>query len=325
MSAATWRRLRVLGGVLILAVIVWRVGTAPVLDGLRDLDARSVLIAIAIEVPATVCAAWRWRLVSRGLGTELALGPAVARYYRSQFINSVLPGGVLGDVHRGLDAGRDAGDPVLGLRAVFWERTAGQVVQLTIAIVVLVAFPSPVRSSLPALAVAAFGVVGALALLDRFAPRLHTAWWARGLRAGRSDLRHGLLAAGVWPGVLLNSTVAVAGYVALFLLAARTAGVDASTTLLLPLGMLAVLAMGIPANIAGWGPREGVTVWAFAAAGLGAGAGLTTAVVYGLLTFAACLPGAVVLLVLWRRANRREAAAETDGRRPEQAGVGRRE
>ena len=137
------------------------------------------------------------------MGAEQALGPGVARYYRSQFLNSVLPGGVLGDVHRGVQAGRDAGDVARGLRAVFWERAAGQVVQLAITILVLVALPSPVRSSL-ALTAVAVGVV--LVLLDRFTPRGRTSWWARVLRAGRSDLRHGVLARGVWPGVLLTST-----------------------------------------------------------------------------------------------------------------------
>ena len=325
MSAASWRRLRVVGGVLILALLVWRVGTAPVLDGLRAVDARSLLLATAIVVVTTVCAAWRWRLVTRGLGADLALGPAVARCYRAQFLNTVLPGGVLGDVHRGLQAGRDAGNAARGLRAVFWERAAGQVVQLALVIVVLVALPSPVRSSLPVVALAVVVVVVGLALLDRFAPRGRTSWWARVLRAGRSDLRHGVLARGVWPGLLLASTVAVAGYVALFLLAARTAGVDASTAHLLPLGMLALVAMSIPANVAGWGPREGMVVWALAAAGLRAAAGLTTAVVLGELTLVACLPGAVVLLVLWARGSRRNVAPDTHGRLPEQAGATHRD
>ena len=40
-----------------------------------------------------------------------------------------------------------------------------------------------------------------------------------------------------------------------------------------------------------------MAAWAFGAAGLGADAGLSTAVVYGVLVFVASLPGAVVLLV----------------------------
>ena len=100
--------------------------------------------------------------------------------------------------------------------------------------------------------------------------------------------------------------------------------------------MLALLAMGLPLNIGGWGPREGVTAWAFGAAGLGAGTGLSVAVVYGVLSFVAALPGAVVLVARWwgglreRRAggsdhpvwnapSPRSPPAPGEGRRPGQA------
>ncbi|CCH78457.1 hypothetical protein BN12_2910004 [Nostocoides japonicum T1-X7] len=63
--------------------------------------------------------------------------------------------------------------------------------------------------------------------------------------------------------------------------------------------------MAVPTNLAGWGPREGVAAWAFAAAGLGAAQGLATAVAYGLLVFVSCLPGALV--VLWSGLRRRPA------------------
>jgi hypothetical protein len=89
--------------------------------------------------------------------------------------------------------------------------------------------------------------------------------------------------------------------------AARAAGSDASLLRLAPLMLLALLAMTLPVNIGGWGPREGVTAWAFGAAGLSATQGLTIAVVYGLFAFVAALPGAVVLIV--RLVSRLRAAA----------------
>ena len=52
----------------------------------------------------------------------------------------------------------------------------------------------------------------------------------------------------------------------------------------------------MPVNIAGWGPREGLTAWAFGLAGLGSAAGLTVSVVYGVLAAVATLPGALVLV-----------------------------
>jgi hypothetical protein len=67
---------------------------------------------------------------------------------------------------------------------------------------------------------------------------------------------------------------------------------------MLPLALLVLQAAALP-NVGGWGPREGVTAWAFAAAGLGASLGVATAVAYGVMVFVASLPGAVVLVAAW--------------------------
>lgn len=97
----------------------------------------------------------------------------------------------------------------------------------------------------------------------------------------------------------------VAGHAATFLIAARSAGASASTVRMLPLALLVLLAMGVPTNVAGWGPREGVAAWAFAAAGLGAAQGVATAVVYGATVLVASLPGAGVLVAEWLKAGTR--------------------
>jgi hypothetical protein len=102
---------------------------------------------------------------------------------------------------------------------------------------------------------------------------------------------------------VLASAVVVAGHTATFLIAARTAGSTESPARLLPLSMLVLLAMVLP-SVGGWGPREGASAWVFGAAGLGVAQGVATAVVYGVLVFVACLPGAVVLVVAWFRRTR---------------------
>jgi hypothetical protein len=72
---------------------------------------------------------------------------------------------------------------------------------------------------------------------------------------------------------------------------------------MVPLALLVLLVAALP-NVGGWGPREGVTAWAFAAAGLGASHGVATAVAYGVMVFVASLPGAVVLVAAWVRRTR---------------------
>jgi glycosyltransferase 2 family protein len=140
---------KVLGGVGILAILLWRVGTGPFLDGLRLINLWALVAALAIGALTTVCCAWRWSIVSEGLGVRLPLGAAVAHCYRSVFLNSTLPGGVIGDVDRAVRHGKDAGDVGRGVRAVVLERTAGQIVQAVIAVIVLFACPSPVQRYLP--------------------------------------------------------------------------------------------------------------------------------------------------------------------------------
>jgi hypothetical protein len=242
------RWLRVLGGATILAVVAWRVGPQPFADGLRSAGPLALVAALVITAVTTVACAWRWRVLALRMGVEVPLLEAVGAYYRSQFLNATLPGGVVGDVHRAV---RHGALPVVA------DRGTGQVVQVVAAGAVLLAGPAPWASLLLSVAVVC-------ALLR-------------------------------WPAVVATSLVAAAGHVVVFLVAADAAGTSASLADLLPLALLVMLAAAIPLNVAGWGPREGVAAWAFAAAGLGAGQGATVAVVYGVLALVATLPGAVLL------------------------------
>ncbi|MGK5551247.1 lysylphosphatidylglycerol synthase transmembrane domain-containing protein [Actinomadura kijaniata] len=293
MRLGAWTRLAV--GAALVAVPVWRLGTGAFLDGLRAVGAAEVAAALGVGLLTTVASAWRWRLVARGLGLRLPLRAAVADYYAALLLNAVLPAGVLGDVRRAVEHGRASGDLGRGVRAVVLERVAGQAVLVAAGLLVLVA-GGPVP--LPGAGVNAV-LLGGGALLAAAGAFLWVTTLPRVRRAcatlGR-DVRGGLLARGVWPGVTGLSAVALAGYVALFLVAARAAGVTAPAGRLVPLAVLALLVMALPVNVGGWGPREAASAAAFGTAGLGAAQGLTVAVVYGVLALVASLPGLAVLL-----------------------------
>jgi uncharacterized membrane protein YbhN (UPF0104 family) len=302
---ALWPWLRALAGLGVLAALLARLGSDTVLDGLRAIDAGAVLAALGIGLATTVLSAWRWCLVARGLGLPLGLGEAVAHCYRALFLNSVLPVGVLGDVDRAVSHGRRSGDLGRGVRAVALERCAGLVVSAVVAVAALLTRPellaAAVGSLVPGAAVAVVLVVGlaVVALLGSRAGRGPRPSRLRAaLRTGVADARAGLFTTGTWPGVVLLSAVALGGYLTLFVVAARAAGSRAALGELLPLLMLALLAMALPISIGGWGPREAVAAGAFAAGGLGAAQGFTAALVYGVLSLVACLPGGAVLL--WR-------------------------
>lgn len=290
--ATAWTWVRLGAGVLVLLVLVWRIGTGPFLDGLAMTSPGPLVVATAITALTTLCCAWRWQLVAGRLGVGIRLGPAVAAVYRAQFLNATLPGGVLGDVDRAVAQGRDSGGLGPAIRSVFWERALGQAVQvgLTVALVLLV--PSPLRPLGAGAAAAGLAVV-----LLSMPARRH----ARLRRVVERDLRAILRPGRVAAAIVLASGLAVTGHLAVFLLAMHVAGVEAPAQVLVPVAAVVLLASGLPLNLAGWGPREGAAAWVFGAVGLGVAAGVTTAVVYGVMALVATAPGAVHLLVRRQR------------------------
>jgi uncharacterized membrane protein YbhN (UPF0104 family) len=224
-------------------------------------------------------------------------------------------------VHRAVTHGRRSGDVVLGLRAVGWERLFGQVIQAVVTVAVLLTLTSPVRPALPYVLAGVAGVAGAVgcaALVARHNDRRGRSRLTRAARAVADDLRHGMLAAHVWPQLVVASMLVVAGHTATFVIAARVAGSTAPLGELLVLLMVIQTASVIPLSIGGWGLREGVAAWAFAAAGFGAATGITIVTLYAVLMLIAVAPGAGLLLGDAVR-RRRDQGQPDDSRRPDPA------
>lgn len=280
-------------GVAIIVALVLTVGAEPFARGLAAVSPAAILAAVLLTAVTTGAAALRWRAAARGFGLTLTWGEAVAACYRSQFLNSVLPGGVLGDVHRAYRHGKDAGDVALAARAVATERIAGQVVQFGLVSLVLVVLG--LTSSLRGIAWVAAVVLAVVGLGIAVA-----AITARGRRFLRRELgllrqvfaepRRSLVIAG-------SSLVAVAALAATFVVACLAVGIHASPGDLIALALVALSAASLPFNVGGWGPREAAAASAFAVVGLGAQAGLAASTTFGVLTLIAVAPGAVVLLV----------------------------
>jgi uncharacterized membrane protein YbhN (UPF0104 family) len=317
--------LRLAAGVAVLWFLGRLVGAAPFEDGLRAVTWPAVVAAVTLTALTSVCSAWRWRVVARALGADNDQPGATGAYNRSLFLNSVLPGGILGDVHRAVTQGRRAGDVTQGVRAVAWERLCGLVIQAVMTAVVLLTLPSPVRPALPyvlAGIAGIAGIAGCAVLVVGAAARRGRSRPARAARAIATDLRRGLLVPGVWPQLTLASLLVVAGHTATFVIAARVAGCTAPLGELIALLMVVQIAAGIPLSVGGWGPREGIAAWAFAAAGLGAANGVTVATLYAVIMLAAVAPGAGLLLgdTVRRRRGRRPRHIGRRGRRPRHIG-----
>jgi uncharacterized membrane protein YbhN (UPF0104 family) len=254
-----WPRIRLVGGAAIIAALVWEFGTGPAQDAWRLTTWPSVLWVLGLTAVSTVSSALRWRVIAAGLGVPLTPGASVAAYYRSQILNAILPGGILGDADRAIRHGRGAGNLGAGVRATVWDRAAGQYVQGTVVVVALAAGPVDLQWLAPVVA-----VVGILFALVAVAV-------GRGTVRGRvlaDDLRT-LSGLDVLVPVTLASICSTASHVAVFLVAAHAVGVHAPWFVLVPTALFVLTASSLPLSVAGWGPREGVTAWAFSTVGLG--------------------------------------------------------
>jgi uncharacterized membrane protein YbhN (UPF0104 family) len=294
-------------GVGILGAIVAVTGGEPFLRGVAAVSAPAIAAAVLLAAAATAAAAWRWRILAGRLGLRLGWGQSVAAYYRSQFLNTVLPGGVVGDVERAITHGRSLDRVAQATRAVVAERTAGQAVQLVLAVVVVASIGFSAYAPAMALLLVSLGVVVALTAVAMLSGRFRRAI-ARELGILRAAFRtvRTVLA------VIAASVVVVTAHVVTFAVACAAAGVVASAEQVTLAAIAAVLASSLPLGIGGWGPREGAAAWAFGAVGLGAAAGITAATAYGVLVMIALAPGALIVAATLLRRRR----APTDaGRR----------
>lgn len=283
-----------------LVTLLGYVGVGPFVDGVRDLSLPVVVAALGITALTILCAAWRWRLVARGLGLDVPLGSAFVACYGAAFLNSTLPGGVLGDVHRALERGRRSGALGPTARSVAWERSLGQAVHIALTLVVLLVLPTPVRGPLLLATLVVAAVAAVAVLMPGRRPGTSRRWPGRFLRACAGDLAAILHGPRAWAGVVGSSVLVALGHATVFVVAVRASGADLALGTALPMALVVLLVAAVPASLAGWGPREGAAAWAFAFVGLGAAQGVTVSVMYGVMALAAVLPGALVLLPVRR-------------------------
>lgn len=298
---AVWRR-RVIVATNIavslgLLVVVFRLSGAGAFAQLRNISATTVLACMAITLVQVVLSAWRWRFTARRLGLDLPLAQAVREYYLSTALNQILPGGVLGDANRAWRHGE--GESVArAARAVVLERASGQMALALAAAAALASWPRLAEAlERPLLAAAALlaAVIAVGAVAFRWSVR-------RGSRAApklAAEVHRALLARSAWPVQLAVSLLVIGSYVAIYVLAARTTGAREPLTQLIPLMLLALVAMSVPISVSGWGVREGAAALAWRAAGLDPGAGVSASVIYGVLTLISAAPG--LLILLWPR------------------------
>ena len=282
----TFRLLQIVASCGLLIALFWWIDPAPILDRLAQARAGWLALGLLGLVLSTLSMARRWQMTAHRLGMDMPYMTALREYYLSQFLNSVLPGGVLGDVGRAVRA-RNRGTLASAGQSVLAERLIGQVAILAITgLGLTVARLLPGGPDWPWYVLLALpGAVLVAAL----------AGWLTG-RAGRVGRFAGLVVALLRVPAILAHAVLAAGLLIFSLYAcARATG-----TIIPPEGWFVVLplilsAMIIPLSVAGWGWREAAAAALVPMVGASPAAGLAMGLCYGALMALASLPAALFL------------------------------
>ena len=267
---------------LILVIALWWVSLSAVMARLQTAEPVWLVVAFVCLTLSTLSMARRWQLTAEALGLELHYHPALKEYYLSQAMNTLLPGGVVGDVSRAFRL-RGKGDLKLASQSVIAERVLGQAALLVILLVGMgtalavpgsITWPS-VASWIFAAAVTA-GIVALTGLI---------------LAKPTAGFLHFCLRLLMRPAISLHVAFAAGMLIFALYACARATGtevpLEASVTIL-PLVLCAML---IPLSVAGWGWREGAAAALFPLFGASAEAGIAMGICYGSLVLIAALPG----------------------------------
>lgn len=306
--------LRWLATFIILGLVFAFVDLSALVSRLTMVPVSLVVLALGISVVQVVLSAWRWRYTAGRLGIAIPMGFAVREYYLANFLNQLLPGGVMGDVNRAWRHSRihaegqaERSGHLAAIHAVVLERLSGQLVLVPVVLLViggLWAGGQFAPREVPALASLNSGywllapllvvvvawllfVSGRITALVRYVHRL-----GADLYQAFAGWHNGAVQLATSLAVLLT-------YLLVFILIAvgmRLVPDGAMLALIAALCLVLLLAMVLPITVSGWGVREGAAALLWPAAGLPAEQGVAVSVGYGALIFVASLPGALMLL-----------------------------
>lgn len=280
----TWV-LRLLASLAALGAVIWLVDPATLGPHLRGADMRWMALAVAVLGAQVVVSALRWQVTAQALGVRLPTLWAICEYHLSVLGNTVLPGGVLGDVGR-VARMRAHGGWRLAVGSVVIERLAGQVA-LACAAMLGVVWWALTQLGAAAVPVISLGVAVTVALI-----------WG-GVRFLPDAVRRAVAAAWFAPQFALWQL----GYTAVILCcnlggvwaAAQAVGVQLGLGAALFVIPLTLLAMLLPVSVNGWGLREGAALLLWPLVGVAGPQAVAASISFGL----AALGAALLAILPW--------------------------
>ncbi len=292
----------------LLAVLFAQMDVSAIVARVRHIDVRWAAMALAMYAVMIGLSAWRWQVLLRVIGVDAPFGALTNSWLVATFFNNFLPSNIGGDVVRIADSASLTGSRTVAATVVLLDRAVGLVALLGVAALGAY-YASRQGLQVPGatyLVAAAFGAIaiGAPALLaPRLIPRVLRP--ITRLRPGFLEERADRLALTIErivrrPGLLaLTGAGAVAVQLVLvgfYLATARSLNIPLPVLQALVIVPVSLAVQMVPISLNGFGVREAVFSYAFAAFALGAEAGLTLSLVSAVLITFFSLSGGLVFV-----------------------------
>jgi uncharacterized membrane protein YbhN (UPF0104 family) len=294
---------RVLGSLVLVGLLVWRIDWRQVASAFEKLDATYWLLALGLYLATQGVSAVRWQILGRTLGLGGRWRDYLAHYFVGMFFNLVLPTSVGGDVVRAWYLGRQVGAaPPMGRRtaaflSVLADRVNGFAVLIAVACAAALCCPTP----LPGWICATVAGMGATCLLGLAALPLLP--WLRKRLPAHPRLMQLLDSAELFHGdrrgmvcVTLLSLVVQLANIVLAWLIGEGLGLPVPFLyygVLIPLVSILTL---LPISLNGMGLREGGTILLLAPLHVNEASAITLSLLIFAVYTAASLMGGVVYL-----------------------------
>jgi uncharacterized protein (TIRG00374 family) len=284
----------------ILFVIARNIDLAAVLNVVRGMQTKYLLLALLMQLLSAAIASYRWYLIMQRLSFKQGPMFFLQSYLKGSFFNQALPGGIGGDAYRVLECSKLQNSRKPAFYGVLLDRILGLIGILLLNLIANIAYPDLLPAAIfHLLNVIALGGITAvivfamLGKIDRFA----TYKFTRHLHEISADLRR------VYhdpKAIALHSVISVLiHFVSMLAVYFLGIGVGLNYGLLtflvlVPPVMLLTIA---PISLAGWGVREGGMIGLFMLVGADKTLVLSMSVLYGLILIAASLPGLYLFLM----------------------------
>ncbi len=284
----------------ILFVIARNIDLAAVLNVVRGMQTKYLLLALLMQLLSAAIASYRWYLIMQRLNFKQGPMFFLKSYLKGSFFNQALPGGIGGDAYRVLECSKLLKSRKPAFYGVLLDRILGLIGILLLNLIANIAYPdllpAPIFHLLNVIALGGITAVIVFAMLgkiDRFA----TYKFTRHLHEISADLRR------VYhdpKAIALHSVISVLiHFVSMLAVYFLGIGVGLNYGLLtflvlVPPVMLLTIA---PISLAGWGVREGGMIGLFMLVGADKTLVLSMSVLYGLILIAASLPGLYLFLM----------------------------